>query len=247
MPDWLTPDLRAQLVDGVVITIGLTVGTTIVSLALGRWAALARLGERRWKRRAAAAFVDIFRNVPALILLIFIAFAVPNLVPVQHRKGIFFDNAVTDLLSALTGLSLPYYALAAGLALSLNTGGHLAEVLRSGMAAVPASRLDASRSLGLSHDASLRSVVFPAAVRVAFPAIANRLVHNMKNTALASFVAVPEFFSAVQGGITRTFRANGLLLIAAVGYLALSALMTAGLRLVESRLGPAATQAVPDA
>lgn len=244
MPDWLTGELWNDLIAGALVTIGLTIVSSILALALGRWAALARLGSRPGRRRIARLYVEVFRNVPALILVIFFAFAVPNLVPVDLRKTLFFDNVLTDALSTVTGLILPWYAFAAMLALALNTGGHLAEILRSGIAAVPTSRLDASRSLGLDHDASLRNVVLPAAVRVAFPAISNRLVHNMKNTSLASFVAVPELFNAFQGAITRTFQASELLVLAALFYLVLSTAMTAGLDLVGRRLGATATHGV---
>jgi len=73
-------------------------------------------------------------------------------------------------------------------------------------------------------------------VRVSFPALTNRLVHNMKNTSLASFVAVPELFGVIQGAITRTFEATELLLLAAAMYLVLSSLMTAGLNVVGRSL-----------
>ena len=67
--------------------------------------------------------------------------------------------------------------------------------------------------------------------------MSNRLIHNLKNTSLASFVAVPELFQVIQGSITRTFRATELLIFAAILYLLLSTVMTAGLALIERRLG----------
>jgi polar amino acid transport system permease protein len=230
VPDWLTPDVREQLLDGVVITVWLTVLTSVGSLLLGVLAALGRSSATRWKRRLAGSFVETFRNIPALILIIFFAFAVPNVVSADRRKGIFFDNDVVDALSSVTGSPLPYYAVAAGMALTLNTSAHMAEIIRSGFGSVPASRVDAARSLGASHRAALRTVVVPHGVRVAFPAISNRLIHNMKNTSLASFVAVPELFQVIQGSITKTFRATEFLVLAALLYLLLSTVMTVGLK-----------------
>ena len=121
MPDWLTGELWNDLIAGALVTIGLTIVSSTLALALGRWAALARLGSRPGRRRIARLYVEVFRNVPALILVIFFAFAVPNLVPVDLRKTLFFDNVLTDSLSTVTGLILPWYAFAAMLALALNT------------------------------------------------------------------------------------------------------------------------------
>jgi len=180
----------------------------------------------------AGAFVETFRNIPALILIIFFAFAVPNIFSADMRRQLFFDNGVVDAVSEITGLSIPYYAVAAAFALTLNTSAHLGEIFRSGFASVSVSQVAAARSLGASHRSALRDVVVPAGVRVSFPVVTNRLVHNMKNTSLASFVAVPELFGVIQGAITRTFEATELLLLAAAMYLVLSSLMTAGLNLV---------------
>lgn len=237
MFDWLTPELQADVVDGLIITVGLTIVTSVTSLVLGYWAALARSSDRPLRRRVAKIFVEIFRNVPALILVLFFAFAVPNIVGIDTRRTIFFDNPVVDALGAVTGVPIPYYLAAAVLALTLNTGAHLAEVIRSGFNSVPVSRVDAARSLGASQLDAMRAVVAPIGFRIAFPAVSNRLIHNLKNTSLASFVAVPEFFQVVQGEITRTFQATTLLLFAAFMYLVLSTIMTFGLRLVQRRLG----------
>lgn len=236
MPDWLTADLRGQLIDGAVITVAITIATSILSLLVGTTAAVARRSPRTITRRIAATFVEVFRNVPALIWVIAFAFAVPNLVPVERRKGVFFDNGFVDAVGDIFGLPLPYYALAATMALTFNTGAHLAEVLRSGMAAIPAERIEAARTLGASRWTATRTTVIPDGFRLSFPAVSNRLVHNLKNTALVSFVAVPDLFGAIQGLITKTFRASELLVIAAIGYLLLSSVLTFALQRVEAWL-----------
>jgi len=187
----------------------------------------------RWFRRGSAAFVETFRNVPTLILLIFFAFAVPNLFPAGLRRTIFFQNVVMDGLGTLTTLAIPYYAVAAAIALTANTGAHLAELLRSGMSAVPQQRVDAARSLGASSRRASVTVLVPDGIRVAFPGIVNRLVHNLKNTALVGFVAVPDAFQEIQGAITKTFQASGLLILAAVLYLALATVLQFVLRRIE--------------
>lgn len=236
MPDWLTGELSADILGGVALTIGLTLLTSCTSFAVGLAAAIGRRSRRLWARRVAGTFVEIFRNVPALILLIFFAFAVPNVFPAELRKTLFFDNPIVDLIGTITTLPLPYYGIAAVVALTVNTGAHLAEVLRSGLDAVPQERIDAARSLGASARSAYFTVTIPDGVRISFGGVINRLVHNLKNTALVSFVAVPDAFSRIQGAITKTFEATELLVFAAVLYLALATLLEFGLRRIEAAL-----------
>lgn len=238
IPDWLTADLARQLFGGAAVTVALVVITSVTSFVVGLLAAIGRRSRRRHLGfpQIASTFVEIFRNVPALILIIFFAFAVPNLFSASLRRTLFFANPVMEAVETVTGLPLPYYALAAVVALTCNTGAHLAEVLRAGMDAVPASRIESARSLGATARQAYFSVTIPDGIRLSFGGIANRLTHNLKNTALASFVAVPELFSEVQGAITKTFQASGLLVAAAVMYLVLSGALEFGLARVERSL-----------
>ena len=237
MLDWLTPGIQSQVLDGLVVTLWLTAITSVAAIIVGYRAGLALLGDNRLGHVVAATFVQIFRNVPALILVIFFGFAVPNVVPLDARQTLFFDNDVVDLVGSLTGVPIPYYAMAATFALTLNTGAHLAEIFRSGFSSVPQSRIDVARSLGASHADALRSVVAPIGIRIAFPAVSNRLIHNLKNTSLASFLAVPELFQVVQSSISRTFRATDILVFAALLYLALAFALSILLSLIGRLLG----------
>ncbi len=236
MLDWLTADTASLLARGIAVTIVLTLITSVISVAIGAVVGTLRLIDNRPVRVGAGAFVELFRNIPALIQIIFWAFAFPTLLPAAAREAIFFDNAVVNWLGSVTGLSLPYYALAACIGLVLNTSAHLAELFRAGVSTLPRQHVDAARTLGAGRAIVFWSILLPGGMRAAFPAITTRLIHNMKNTALASFVAVPELFHAVQGSIQSSFRATEFLLAAAVLYLALSALMSVLLRQVDVRL-----------
>ncbi len=233
---WLTPEVMALLAGGLALTVLLTAVTSLSSLMSGILVGAMRLSGRPFIRRFAGIHVDIFRNIPALVLIIFFAFALPNLFPPSLRQRLFFDNMLAAWGQGITGLSLPYYALAAAIALSLNSSAYLAELFRAGVGAIPQEIVDAARSLGATQTVVFWRILLPQGVRAAFPAIATRLIHNMKNTALASFVAVPEFFQATQASITRTFRAVEFLLMAAVVYLLLSVAFAALLRQIERRL-----------
>ena len=236
MTDWLTPDTVRILAGGVALTLALTVTTSASSMILGIGVGMARLSENTATRRSATAFVEVFRNVPALIQIIFWAFAFPSVFSADVRATIFFDNPVMAWLGGVTGLTIPYYALAACLGLTLNTGAHLAELYRAGVGTIPRHQLDAARVLGAGRLAVFWTILLPGGLRAAFPAVTTRLIHNMKNTALVSFVAVPELFSAAQAAVTRSFRAMQFLTLAAIMYLMLATAMAAILGRIDVRL-----------
>lgn len=224
------------LASGALVTVLLTIITSVGAILTAFGLASARFSGGPVARRLANSYVDVFRNVPALIQIIFLAFALPTVFPDDLRRSLFFDNWLVDGAARLTGLPLPYYAFAACLGLVLNTSAHLAEILRGGIGAVPTAQIDAARTMGANRKVAFRTVVLPDGLRAAFPGVSNRLVHNMKNTALASFVAVPELFHQMEASINRTFQASELLLLTALMYLVLSFLLTGVLSTVDRRL-----------
>ena len=236
MIDFLTPEIVAILARGIFFTIVLTAVTSVLSLAVGVGVGMMRLGSRPVLRAAAGIYIDIFRNIPALVLIIFFAFAIPNLFPLEMRQSLFFDNILANWAGAISGLSLPYYALAAVTALTLNTSAYLAELFRAGVRTISRNHVDAARSLGATQNQVWLQILVPQGMQAAFPAITTRLIHNMKNTALVSFVAVPEFFHSTQAAITRTFLAVEFLFLAALVYLGLSIFMAWFLNQIGRRL-----------
>ncbi len=233
--DWLTPDLLHLLLRGLLLTVVLTAVTAGLALAVGIAAGTMRLSGNRLVGGLAVLHVEVHRNMPALVLMIIWAFALPNLFPAEMRRGLFFDNDLLNWISRWSGLSLPFYTLAAGIALVLNTSAYLAELFRAGVGAIPQQHVDAARTLGASRLDLFRRVLLPEGLRTAFPAISTRLIHHLKNTALAAFVATPEFFHSAQTAITRTFLALEFLVLAAIVYLLLAFVFSGLLRWVEKQ------------
>ncbi|MFQ5855000.1 MAG: amino acid ABC transporter permease [Anaerolineae bacterium] len=219
---WFTQEIARLLLNGLVVTVVLTLITSAGALVLGVGIGWLRLSASLLARSLATAYVEVFRNVPALVAVIFWAYALPNAFDLETRRVLFFDNPWISGLGSLTGLSIPYYAVGAALGLTLNTSAYIAELFRAGVGTLAREHWEAARSLGATANRAFLSVLLPHGLRAASPALVTRLVHNLKNTALASFVAVPEFFKAVQTSITRSFHAVELLLLASVGYWLLS-------------------------
>ena len=243
--NWLTPDLIHLLLRGLLLTVVLTAVTAGLALAVGIAAGTMRLSANRLVGGLAVLHVEMHRNMPALVLMIIWAFALPNLFPAEMRRGLFFDNDLLNWISRWSGLSLPYYTLAAGVALILNTSAYLAELFRAGVGAIPQQHVDAARTLGASRIELFRQVLLPQGLRTAFPAISTRLIHHLKNTALAAFVATPEFFHSAQTAITRTFLALEFLMLAAIVYLLLAFAFSGLLRWVEKQWFAASSPRAP--
>ena len=236
MTDWLTEAAIEQLLDGLMVTVLITVVTSILSLGLGVILGTLRISSRRGLSIAAGAWIEVFRNVPALVQIIFWAFAFPSVFSVTTRQDIFFDNDIWEIFGSASGLAVPYYAVAACAGLTLNTSAHLAEIYRAGVGTIAVEQVEGARTLGAGRLHVWRSIIVPGGLRGASPAISTRMIHNMKNTSLVSFVAVPDLFNAMQGAITESFRATEFLLLVAGAYLALAAAMTMILDLADNAL-----------
>ena len=226
MFDWLTPDTLELLGRGLALTLALTVVTSAFASALAIPVGLLRLSPQHPLHLLGTGYVEIFRSLPALVLVIGLGFALPNGFAPDMRRVLFFDNSFLTSIGNITGLSVPYYAIAAVLGLSLNTSAYLAELLRAGVGTLRREHFDAARSLGATPAQVLLNLLLPQGIAAAYPAITTRLIHNMKNTALASFLAVPEFFKAIQASISLSFRAVELLLVAVAGFLLIAGLMS---------------------
>ncbi len=238
MPTWLTSEILRLLGQGLLLTVALTLITSLLSMGIGIFVGILRLLNRRWATIPATIYVETFRNIPALVLIIIFAFALPNILPSQVRQAVFFNNSLINWVSTATGLLIPWYGLAAILALTLNTSAYIAELFRAGVGTIAQEHVHAAQTMGASAGVIFKGLLIPGGLRAAYPAITSRFIHNLKNTALVSVVAVPELFGSIQALITRSFLAIEFLSLAAILYLGLAWGMSAGLRWLERFLYP---------
>ena len=227
--DWhvlLTPETLSTLGSGLAVTLLLAFfsGGLAIMLGLGvtRWS----ISEQAVKRRLSVAFVEAFRNIPALILVLGLSFAAPMLLPLALRRQLLFDNALIHGVFAATKIQLWYFTVMI-IALALNTAAYLAEILRAGFESVDRIQIDAALASGLTRTDVVQFIIVPQGLLVSRPPATTRLIHNLKNTALAIFVPVPDFFSALQTMISKTFQGLEFILAGIVIYLVLGWLTTA--------------------
>jgi polar amino acid transport system permease protein len=161
-------DSLPLLLLGLTTTLSLGVTSILIGLVTGLFLALIRMYAPAPVALLAVAYIDLFRAIPILVLLVLIYYALP-----------------------FVGLQLSPFAAATS-ALSLVSCAYAAEIFRAGIQAVPSGQFEASRALGLRYWSMMTFVILPQAFRVVIPPITNNCINVMKDTALASVVAMPD-------------------------------------------------------
>ena len=187
-------DIAALIPAAFLKTLEYTFAGFAVGLSLGTLLALMRLSSVGLYRWLAIVYIEFFRGIPALLVVISFGYAVP----------IAF------------GVNIPSVTVKAALALGLVSAAYIAETLRAGLQAVPKGQVEAARSLGMSHGRTLRSVVVPQAFRIVLPPMTNEFILLTKDTSLVFLLGLAtsqydltkigrDALNSAQGGLTPLF------------------------------------------
>ena len=185
-------------VEGAAVTIGLTVVSAALGIALSIAGAAATRGAWAWARAAVAIYVELFRNTPFIVQLFFVFFGLPSL-------GVH-----------LTALA------AAVLAMTLNLTAYAIEIVRAGIDGVPRGQREAGRSLGLRPVPAFALIVLPQALANVYPALVSQVVITMLESAVVSQIAVVDLTHVGDFIQSRNFRAFETYLVITVVYFALA-------------------------
>jgi His/Glu/Gln/Arg/opine family amino acid ABC transporter permease subunit len=205
-----------SLPEAALVTVGLSVLTIVLSLFLGIGGALLRRSRAGLLRFLGAAYVEFMRNTPLLVLLYLVYFGLPQL-----------------------GLRLNGFQ-AALIALTINSGAYMTEILRGGITAIPRGQYEAAFSQGMTGFQTLRHIVFPQVFRIIYPPLGNQCIQVVLGSSLASVVAVNDVASWMQTAGSATFRYIETFLVAGIVYVGLCQAINLA-RVVTGRLlfGPA--------
>lgn len=157
------------LASGVLVTLLLAALSGLTSLAAGLVIALLRLYGPRWVRPIVILYIDSMRAIPVLVVLIWTFFALP----------------------ILTNLTMPPFA-AALIGLTIHLAAYAAEIVRAGIESVRPGQTRAAVALGMSRAQAVRRIILPQAIVRTLPAFGSLLSITIKDTAIASVIAVPE-------------------------------------------------------
>jgi len=131
------------------------------------------------------------------------------------------------------------------LALGLNEGAYMAEIVRAGIISVPEGQTDAAHSLGMTRLLTMRRIVLPQAMRVIVPPTGNETISMLKTTSLVSVIAVAELTYSAQLIYSVNYRTIQLLIVASLWYLIVTTVLTIGQFYVERYFGRGATRDLP--
>ena len=175
---------QTLLLSAIVIPLGAVGGLTLALLSTAK---------SRWVRWPLIAYVDVFRALPPLVLLVFVYAGLP-----------FAGLEV----SAIGAVAIGFF---------LNTGAYYGEIFRAGLESVPAGQAEAARALGLKRPQIMALIVLPQAVRNVLPDLVSNTLEVVKLTSIASVVAMPELLFQARQAQSVTYNATPIM-AAAVAY-----------------------------
>jgi len=201
------------LLRGCVVTLQLTIVSLILATALGLLLSFGSLSRLRLVRWLAIGFVEFFRAAPALVVLIWIYYALPVII------GVNFSSFISAVL-----------------ALTLVQASYEAEIFRAGIEAIELGQVEAARSVGMSRGQTMRRIVLPQAFRIMIPPFVSATASLLKYSSLASVVAVYELLNQGNNIIQQSFRPLEVYTSVAVLYLAMILPITQASRMLERKL-----------
>ena len=149
----------------------------------------------------------------------------------------FIYWGIPNLIENITGHQSPINDfVAATIALSLNGGAYIAEIVRGGIEAVPIGQMEASRSLGVPYNTTMRKVILPQAVRLMLPNFINQFVISLKDTTIISAIGVVELLQTGKIIVARTTQSTYVYLIIAIMYLILITALTKLAKVLEKKV-----------
>ena len=201
-----------KLWSGLILSLELAILSIGIGCIIGLALAVLYVSGGRIARSLIAAYVEVIRNVPLILLVYLVFYGIPTVV----------DFAYSNTTSFV--LTLSAYA-----------GAYLVEVFRAGLDAVPRGLIDAGKAIGLTPSQRLIHVRLPTMLRIALPALSNTFVSLFKDTSVASVIAVPELTYGAQWINFNTFRIMEVYLVVTGLYLVTGYVILIGLRALERR------------
>jgi len=229
-----------RILEGVVVTIELTVSAMIIGIVLGVLLAIMRLSPNPLVSASSWLYVWFFRATPVLVQLLFwynIAAIYPRISLGIPFLGVEFANGsanavITPFVAALLGLGL-------------NEGAYMAEIVRAGIISVGEGQTEAAQSLGMSRLQITRRIVLPQAMRVIIPPTGNETISMLKTTSLVSAIALNELLLSAENIYSVNFKPIQLLTVACIWYAAMTSVLYVGQFYLERRYARGASRELP--
>ncbi|WP_181347484.1 amino acid ABC transporter permease [Thalassobacillus sp. CUG 92003] len=201
------------LFEGLVYTLMITIAGLLIGFVLGAIFGLARLTKNKFIYGIASIYVEVVRGTPILAQILFIYFGLPDLLEWN------IDKVTASII-----------------AIALNAGAYIAEIVRGAVYSIDKGQSEAGRSIGLNKSQTMRYIIWPQAFRRMIPPLGNQFIISLKDTSLFSVIAVSELLYMGQQYYGTTFAAFEALTMVCVLYLCITIPTSLYLRKVERRL-----------
>ncbi len=210
---------------GVITTLRITFFSFLIATTLGLMTGLARVSKNPILFNISTLYVETVRGIPLVVLLLYIAFA---LVPL-------FIEVLASIGVTLSIRDVPMEARAI-VALAVGYGAYEGEVFRAGIQSIGRGQMEAARALGLNYAQSMRYVILPQAVRRVLPPLGNDFISLLKDSSLATVLAVDELTQLGRIRRASTFRVLETFNVVAFLYLVMTLLLSSGVRWLEEKM-----------
>lgn len=232
------------LIEGVKLTVMVTLISFSIALVLGLMTSLGRVSSNPVIYTISSLYVEVVRGVPLLVQIIYVAFViVPLFVQLLNGLGeLMLQQSILDPLGplalSLANLSIKNVdmSLRAIVGLAIGYGAYEAEVFRAGIESISKGQMEAARSLGMSYAQAMRYIILPQAIRVVLPPLGNDFIAMLKDSSLISALAVTELTQLGKLNRARTFRTFETWNTVTFLYLSMTLLLSLLVKFLERRM-----------
>jgi polar amino acid transport system permease protein len=220
-----------RILDGLRLTLELTVVAMVIGIVLGVILALMRLSANPVLSTVSWVYIWLFRGTPVLVQIL-IFFNIAALYPTIDL-GIPFGPSFIHI----NGNDFITKFVAAMLALGLNEGAYMSEIVRAGIISVDEGQFDAAKAVGMTRGQTMRRIVLPQAMRVIIPPTGNETISMLKYTSLASAIALTELLYSGQLIYDNNYQVIPLLIVVSIWYLVCTTVLSIGQYYLERHYG----------
>jgi glutamine transport system permease protein len=193
------PRIMPSLLSGAVVTLWLTAAAVSIGFLIGSFMGIMASGISKPLRIISTVYINVIRGTPLLVQIFLVYFGIP----------------------ALLKTSIPSN-LAAVLALSLNSGAYVGEIVRGGINSIDRGQYEASFSLGMNRNLTMLHIIFPQAFRRIVPMLGNEFIAMLKDSSLVAVISMEELLRKGQLAVTRTFRPFEIYIVITMMYLVMT-------------------------
>jgi polar amino acid transport system permease protein len=229
------------LINGVYTTLRITLFSYIMATVIGLFAGLARVSKNVFLFNASTLYVEVVRGIPLVVLLLYIAFALfplfVEMIKAIGGWGVGLFPTSNFFLSVSTfsirSISMEGRAI---IALGFGYGAYEAEVFRAGIQSISKGQTEAARSLGMTYLQAMRFIILPQAVRRVLPPLGNDFIACLKDSSLATVLAVNELTQLGRMLRASNFRVLEVFNLVAFLYLSMTLLLSGAVRWLEKKM-----------